>query len=160
METPILSSHSTLYVYVCFSHFSRVGFFVTLWTESLQPLLSMGSSRQEYRSGLLCPPPGNLPDQGIELESLMSPALAGRFFTTRFTWEAWECPLILLCSLKPQTESLWNTLFISFIQSLLHFYKWLCVPHTVLPGQTIMTLETKDHSFLFAHDKYWFFIPS
>ena len=39
----------------------------------------MGFSRQEYWSGLLCPPPGNLPDPGIESES---PALAGRFFTT------------------------------------------------------------------------------
>ena len=123
LETPILSSHSTLYMYVCLSHFSHVGFFVTLWTVFLQPPLSMGSSRQEYQSGLPCPPPGNLPDQGIELESLMSPALAGRFYTTRFTCKAWECPLILLCSLEPQTESLWNTLFISFIQSLLHFYK-------------------------------------
>ena len=38
----------------------------------------MGFSRQEYLSGLLCPPPGNLPDSGIEPAS----ALAGGFFTT------------------------------------------------------------------------------
>ena len=38
--------------------------------------------------GLLCPPPGDLPDPGIKLKSLMSPALAGRFFTARFSWEA------------------------------------------------------------------------
>ena len=31
--------------------------------------LSMGFSRQEYWSGLPCPPPGDLPDQGIELAS-------------------------------------------------------------------------------------------
>ena len=31
-----------------------------------QTLLSMGFSRQEYYSGLLCPPPGDLPDPGIE----------------------------------------------------------------------------------------------
>ena len=49
---------------------------------------SMGFSRLEYWSGLLCPPPGNLPDPGIEPTSLMSPALAGRFFTTSATWEA------------------------------------------------------------------------
>jgi len=36
---------------------------------------------------LPCPPPGDLPDPGIKLESLMSPALAGRFFTTSTTWE-------------------------------------------------------------------------
>ena len=42
----------------------------------------MGFSRQEYWSGLLCPPPGDLPDPGIKPKSLTSPALAGRFFTT------------------------------------------------------------------------------
>ena len=50
--------------------------------------LSKGLSRQEYWSGLPCPPPGNLPDPGVELASLMSPALVGRFFTTSTTWEA------------------------------------------------------------------------
>ena len=44
---------------------------------------SMGFSRQFSRSGLPCPPPGNLPHPGIEPVSLTSPALAGRFFTTR-----------------------------------------------------------------------------
>ena len=43
--------------------------------------LSMGFSRQEYWSGLPCSPPGDLADPGIEPTSLMSPALAGRFFT-------------------------------------------------------------------------------
>ena len=36
-----------------------------------------------------CPPPGDLPDPGIEPMSLMSPAFAGRFFTTRATWKAY-----------------------------------------------------------------------
>ena len=48
----------------------------------------MGFSRQEYWSGLPCPPPGDLPDPQIELTSLKSLALAGRFFTTTTTWEA------------------------------------------------------------------------
>ena len=34
------------------------------------------------------PPPGDLPDPGTEPMSLMSPALAGGFFTTSATWEA------------------------------------------------------------------------
>ena len=37
---------------------------------------------------LLCLSPGDLPDPGIEPLSLMSPALAGRFFTTDATWES------------------------------------------------------------------------
>ena len=55
---------------------------------SCQAPLSMGFSRQESWSGLPCPPSGNLPNLGIEPTSLMSPALAGRFFTTSTTWEA------------------------------------------------------------------------
>ena len=53
----------------------------TLWTVGHQAPLSMEFSRQECWSGLPCPP-GDLPDPGIEPMSLMSPALAGRFFTT------------------------------------------------------------------------------
>ena len=53
-----------------------------------QAPLSMGFSRQEYWSGLPCPPPGDLPDSEIKLESLMSLALTGGFFTTSTTWEA------------------------------------------------------------------------
>ena len=45
----------------------------------------MGFSRQEYWSGLPCPPPGDLPDPGIEPTTTTSPALAGRFFTTSAT---------------------------------------------------------------------------
>ena len=48
---------------------------------------SMGFSRQEHWSGLPCPPPGDLPDPGIEPMSPTSPAWAGRFFTTSATWE-------------------------------------------------------------------------
>ena len=46
----------------------------------------MGFSRQEYWSGLPCPPPGDLPDPGIEPASLTSSALAGGFSTTSATW--------------------------------------------------------------------------
>ena len=64
------------------SHFSRVRRFVTPWTVARQAPLSMAFSRQEYWSGLPCPPPGDLPDPGIEPMSLTSPALAGMVFTT------------------------------------------------------------------------------
>ena len=51
---------------------------MTPGTVDRQALLSMGFPRQEYRSGLPFPPPGDLPDPGIELVSF---ALAGGFFT-------------------------------------------------------------------------------
>ena len=59
-----------------------------LWTVAWQAPLSMGFYRQEYWSGLPCPPPGDLPDPGIKSVSLTSPALAGGFFTTSATWDA------------------------------------------------------------------------
>ena len=48
----------------------------------------MAFTRQEHWSGLPCPPPKDLPDPDMEPASLMSPALAGRFFITSATWEA------------------------------------------------------------------------
>ena len=58
------------------------------WTTACQAPLSMGFSRQEYWSGLPCPPPGDLPDSGIKFASLTSPELAGELFTISATWEA------------------------------------------------------------------------
>ena len=60
----------------------------TLWTVAHQAPLSMGLPRQEYWSGLSFPPPGDLPDPGIEPVYFESPASAGRFFTTSATWES------------------------------------------------------------------------
>ena len=75
-----------VYEYACVpSNFSRVWFFATLWTVAHQVTLSMGFFRQEYWSQFSCPSPGDLPDPGIEPMSFMSPALAGRFFTTSTT---------------------------------------------------------------------------
>ena len=74
-------------VCVCvLSCFSPVWLFVILWTVAQQALLSMGFSRQKSWSGLPCPPPGDFPDPGIKPISLVSPALAGGFFTTSTTW--------------------------------------------------------------------------
>ena len=76
-------------MHVCVqSCFICVWLSVTLWTVAHQNPLSMGFSRQEYWSGMPCPPPGDLPDPGIEPASLLSSALAGRFFTTSATWKA------------------------------------------------------------------------
>ena len=67
---------------------SHVQRFVIPRTVALQAPVSLGFSRQEYWNGLPCPSPGYLPNPGVESTSLMSPALAGRFFTTSATWEA------------------------------------------------------------------------
>ena len=69
-------------VHVCM--LSHVKLFVTPWTAAHQAPLSMGFSRQEYWSGLPCPPPGDLPNPGIEPASPASSALQADFFT----WEA------------------------------------------------------------------------
>ena len=87
------------------SHFSPVRLRATLWTVALQAPLSMGFSRKEYWSGLPGPFPGDLPDPGIKPCSLTSPTLAGRFFTTRSTWEA---PLCL--TIWYQSKCCWGAL--------------------------------------------------
>ena len=80
------------------SRFSHVRLFATSWTVALQAPLSVGLSRQEYWSGLPSPPPGDLPDPGIEPVYLLSPALAGRFFTTSAAWEALNARLLSINS--------------------------------------------------------------
>ena len=61
---------------------SRVWLFETLWTVVRQAPLSMGFPRQEFWSVLPFPSPGDLPNPGNKPASLVSPALAGRFYTT------------------------------------------------------------------------------
>ena len=67
------------------SHFNCMQLFMTLWTVAHQAPLSMEFYRQEHWSVLPYPPPGDLPDPGIEPVSLMSTALTDRFFTTSAT---------------------------------------------------------------------------
>ena len=69
------------------SHFSHVRLCATLWTVAHLAPLSKGFSRQEYQSGLPCPPPGDLPNLRIKSLSLLSLTLAGVFLTTRATCE-------------------------------------------------------------------------
>ena len=57
--------HLTLMFAMCAQPPSRVQLFSTLWTIAPQAPLSMGFSRQEYWSGLPFPPPGELPNPGI-----------------------------------------------------------------------------------------------
>ena len=69
-EPEIWSSHECV-----LNRFSCVWLFAILWTIACQAPLSMGFSRPEYWSGLPYPPPGDLPNPGIEPVSLMSPTI-------------------------------------------------------------------------------------
>ena len=84
----------------------------------------MGYSKQEYWSELSCPPPGDLPDPGIEPTSL---ALAGEFFTTSATWEApndWICKdQINYCLLKCSSYCLNLAMMV-----LYDVHRHLCTP--------------------------------
>ena len=65
---------------MCVKSLQSFQLFMTLCTMASWAPLSMGFSRQEYWSGLPCPPPGNLPGSGVKPASLVSPMLASRFF--------------------------------------------------------------------------------
>ena len=84
-------SYLCMYMLVCVytKLLHHVQLFVALWTVGHQAPLSMEFSRLEYWSGLPFPTPGDLPDPGIQLASLASSTLAGGFFITSATWEAY-----------------------------------------------------------------------
>ena len=93
----LLTEEKIKMMWCMLSHFSHVQLFVTLWTVGHQAPRSMGFSRKEYWRGLPCPPPGDLPNPGIEPASLKSPELAGRLFTTSAIWEACVCVCVCVC---------------------------------------------------------------
>ena len=66
---------------------------LTLWTVAHQAPLSTGFSRQEYWSGLPCPPPGDLPDPGIEQSFYPSSTWEGRWSVFHGGRRAWR-PLL------------------------------------------------------------------
>ena len=85
-----------LHVFVL-SHFSRL--FVTLWT--VTRLLSTGLSRQECWGGLPCPPPGVLPDPGIETAPPVATALQADSLPLSY----WEAPIHAYCMPDPESGS-------------------------------------------------------
>ena len=114
---------------VCAQLLSHVQLYVIPWTATVQAPLSMKFPRQGYLSGLPFSTPGDLPDPGIEL---MSPALAGRFFTT-------EPPG------KPPRHG-----WVSFILSI-----WAKVPWTmfILSFFLFFFFETSHESVIFQNKK-------
>ena len=86
------------------SCFSLVRLFATLWTVAHQASLSMGFSRQEYWSGLPCPPPGDLTDPGIEPASPVAPAL----WATSLPLSHWGSPYISIYMYKKKWRRQWQ----------------------------------------------------
>ena len=76
LQKGLIKEHTIRCAARLLSCFSRVQHFATPLNVAHQAPLSMEFSRQEYWSGLPCPPPGDLPDPGIESTSLTSLTLA------------------------------------------------------------------------------------
>ena len=107
---------------------SHVWLFVTPWTAADQALPSMEFSRQECWSGLPFSSPGDLPDPGRDWPmSLMSPALASRFFTISTTCKAQSLSNMILI----QEILLWFLLFFFYILPSYTFilYWVLCIQY-------------------------------
>ena len=101
-----------------------------LWTIDNQPPRSIGLSRQEFWSGLPCPPPGNLHDPGIKPMSPMSPTLAGGFFITSATWEDPVVPM-------HHVQSHWKILLkLSENQDFLYSSSWFILLRQSVPCET------------------------
>ena len=115
---------SALFLFV-FTH--RVWLLATLSTIALQTPLSMEFSRQEYWSELPFPPPGYIPDPGIELASPMSPALQ----VDSLPLSPWGCPWY-------QGTKAWARVFpfkrymLLTMQSFLRFTFTICLMETLL----------------------------
>ena len=111
---------------------SCVQLFVTPRTVVCQTPLPTGFFRQDYRSGLPCPSPRDLPDPGIDPRS---PALAGGFFTTSATWEEPLCPTVgqliswCLIFLSPVVERI----LLGFSQRIIKYMKSLAHSRCQLP---------------------------
>ena len=66
-----------------------------LWIVARQAPLSMGFSRQEYWSGLPFPPPGDLPNRGIETVLPLSPVMQAILYPLRFVCNYLICSFLV-----------------------------------------------------------------
>ena len=136
--------HILFYVLSCFSH---VPLFVILRTVACQTPLSTGFSRQEYWSGLSCPPPGDLPDPGIKPMIPTSPALTGGVLyhqrhlghipksdsSQPVTISSWKWTIIFFVSPKPYIFSIPYIAKISYLVKLIGPWKSNLVVHSRKP---------------------------
>ena len=130
---------------------SRVRLFATPWTVAHQAPLSMGFFRQEYWSGWPFPLLGDLSDPGIKPLSLVSPTLAGRFFTTSSTWESQECGTFskLACGSNSELHLAFLQCMICFILYIWHSFRisdsstsQICVKNQAAVAKSIQSCPT------------------
>ena len=114
----------------------------TPWSVAHQAPPSMGFPKQEYRSGLPFPPPGDLPDPGIKLTS---PSLAGGFFTTEPPGKATYVRLNLMCqSQSPSSPAL------LFPSVFIHLFSTSVVSVSALQiGSSVPDMLIYDICFIF-----------
>ena len=140
------------------SRFSRTRFFATIWTIAHYIPLSMGFSRQEYWSGLPCPPPGDLSNPGIEPESFMSPQFSPvqslshvRLFVTPWT---------AACQALLSITKYWSLIKLKSIESVMASTIHLILGHpclllpSVFPSIRVFPNESV---LLIRWPKYWSF---
>ena len=99
--------HEDYNLYTCMHAcmLNYVWFFATPWTPAQQAPLSMGFSRQDYWSRLSFPPPGDLPNPGIEPMSPASPSLQANLYL----WATWASKVTLkeMITNHPAYENKW-----------------------------------------------------
>ena len=93
------------------SCFSRVQLFVTPWHVAHRAPLSMGFSQQVYWNGLLCPPPGDLPNLGIGPVSACVSCICRQILYQCITWEAQWKQYYLLFLFQPLLNFLLDSFF-------------------------------------------------
>ena len=126
---------------VCAQLLSRVWSFATPWTVARQAPLSMGFPRQEYWSGLPFPPPGDLPDPGIEPAS-PAPALADESSTAVSPRKP---SVVFTLSLFPCNGFFISHIVVSFSlgkwlrwqpHDWIEFHSWACVNTRIVPSDS------------------------
>ena len=117
-----MSVQYMVYVYVCvLSCFSCARLSATLWTVAHRAPLCMGFSRQEYWSGLPCPPPGDSSQSRDQICVSCVSCLTSGFFTTSTTGKSSMCiyVCIYLCGI-------WMCVHICiWVPMCLYVYAWM-----------------------------------
>ena len=123
LKFPKSSFNSTINIMCMLSRFSHIPLCETTWTEARQAPLSMGILQARILEWFPRPPPGPLPDPGIESVSLTFPALTGGFFATSVVWK--YCVAIfnsVFIGKETNTQNSWGRFSIA-LENVIEFLK-------------------------------------